>query len=161
MPIAPLDREVDARKLMGNWYVQIAWPTPLDRKASNGLEQYSWSEELQQVAVKYTFNRPNGKQVVVEQRGGVNHKNPNGTTWWVQPKIGPFFLPKRLPYIILDTDVKHSYMVATSPSTTGFAPWCYIMTREKHVTDELLAPMKEKAVAVGWDPDKAERLVHQ
>ena len=33
-------------------YVQVAVPTPLDRGASNGLEQYVWNEEKQQVEVK-------------------------------------------------------------------------------------------------------------
>ena len=159
MPIAPLDRRIDPIALMGDWYVQIAWPTPFDRRASNGLEQYWWSEERQRVAVKYTFNTPRGKQVVFEQRGGVDAKNPNGTTWWVQPKVGPFFVPFRLPYVILDTDATHSYLVATSPSTTGFGAWCYIMTREKHVSDDFLAPLKKTATDVGWDAEKAERLV--
>ena len=51
--VAPLDRKIDPMKLMGNWYVQLAIPTPFDRTAHNGLEQYSWDDAKKRVSVKY------------------------------------------------------------------------------------------------------------
>jgi lipocalin len=141
--------------------VQVAWPaTSFEVGGSHGLEQYTWDEKKQQVKVAYTMQRK-GKEtaeVLVRQRGGVRKENPNGTTWWVQPKIGPLYLPFKLGYMVIGAQ-EDSYLVASSPSTTGLGAWCYIMTRDKQVTDAFLEPLKKTAVDAGWDPAKAERMV--
>ena len=91
MKIEPLKTKIDPVKCMGNWYVQVAVPTPLDSGASNGLEQYSWDAEKERVSVVYDFDTPKGKKMTVQQIGGVTDKE-FGTTWWVKPKIGFFYL---------------------------------------------------------------------
>jgi lipocalin len=68
-------------------------------------------------------------------------------------------LPTWLDYYIIGIDAEeYSYMVACSPTTTGMAPWMYIMTREKVVDDEFLEPLKKIAADAGWDADKFERV---
>ena len=47
--VQPLDVQIDPKKCMGDWYVQVASPTPLDKNQRNGLEQYTWDEKKQQV----------------------------------------------------------------------------------------------------------------
>ena len=66
-------------------YVQVAIPTPFDKTAHNGLEQYTWDEKNKRVAVQYTFKEGsfNGKEVVVKQKGRVNPKSTNGAMWQV------------------------------------------------------------------------------
>ena len=40
-------------------------------------------------------------------------------------------MPIWLDYVILDIDTKdYSYLVASSPATSGFGAWMYIMTRQ-------------------------------
>jgi hypothetical protein len=66
-------------------YVQVAIPTPFDKTAHNGLEQYTWDEKNKRVAVQYSFKEGsfNGKEVVVKQKGRVNPKSTNGAMWQV------------------------------------------------------------------------------
>jgi len=49
----------------------------------------------------------------------------------VKPWLGFFYMPLWLDYYILDIDTKdYSYLVASSPATSGFGAWMYIMTRQ-------------------------------
>mmetsp|Transcript_114744 Transcript_114744/g.307650 ORF Transcript_114744/g.307650 Transcript_114744/m.307650 type:complete len:174 (+) Transcript_114744:1274-1795(+) len=162
--VAPLERKIDPLRCMGNWYVQVSIPTPFDRGAANGLEQYEWDEERQRVMVKYTFNSGSfeGKTREVAQVGRVHPESEHGTTWQVAPWLGLFYLPFWLDYIVIDIDDRdYSYMVCSSPSTGGLAPWMYIMTRQKVVEDDYLKPMQATAVKAGWDAAKMERMPQQ
>jgi hypothetical protein len=38
--VQPLARKIDPVQCMGDWYVQVAIPTPFDTNAYNGIEQY-------------------------------------------------------------------------------------------------------------------------
>ena len=49
--VRPLDVQIDPMRCMGDWYVQVAIPTPFDKTACNGLEQYVFDEAKQQVGV--------------------------------------------------------------------------------------------------------------
>jgi lipocalin len=162
--IPPLNVKIDPMKCMGNWYVQVAIPTPFDRNATNGLEEYTWDEKKQRVRVKYTFNAGSftGKLNTVYQLGRTNPKSDNGTRWQVAPWIGLCYLPSWLDYHIIGIDAEdYSHMVACSPTTGGMAPWMYIMTRDKVVTDEFLEPLKKIAGDAGWDMTKSERVLQQ
>jgi len=162
--VSPMGRKIDPLRCMGNWYVQVAIPTPFDRGAHNGLEQYEWDEKKQRVSVKYTFNSGSfeGKVTTVKQVGRVHPGNENGTTWQVAPWVGFCYMPFWLDYIIIDVDATdYSYMVCSSPSTGGMVPWMYIMTRQKVVTDDYLAPLKAAAVKAGFDESKMERVPQQ
>ena len=113
-----------------------------------------------QVNVKFTFEAgKSSKPSVVYQIGGVDSSNPNNTMWWVRPWLGLFYLPMKLPYIVLDIDAEnYTYLTASSPSTTGMGSWLYIMTRQKVVSDEFLAPLRKVASEAGWDLSKSERV---
>ena len=65
--------------------MQVAIPTPFDKTAHNGLEQYVWNEKKNRVDVTYTFNDGSfeGKQVVVKQKGRVNPTSSTGAQWQV------------------------------------------------------------------------------
>ena len=124
--IAPLDSKIDALKCMGDWHVQVAIPTPFDKQAHNGLEHYEWDEKAKRVRVTYTFNDGSftGKETVVHQVGRVNPKSENGTKWQVAPIICCCAIPMWLDYIIIDIDsTDYTYMVCSSPTTSGMAPW--------------------------------------
>mmetsp|Transcript_14031 Transcript_14031/g.20412 ORF Transcript_14031/g.20412 Transcript_14031/m.20412 type:complete len:231 (+) Transcript_14031:89-781(+) len=164
MTVTPTTAKVDCLKCMGDWYVQVAIPTPFDKTAHNGLEEYTWNEKKQRVDVKYTFNDGSftGKQTVVYQKGRVNSKVESGAQWQVKPWIGFFYLPMWLDYYIVDIDTTdYSYLVASSPETTGFGAWMYIMTRQQVVTDEYLEPLRASAANAGWDMTQAVRVPQQ
>jgi len=161
--VSPLARKIEPLKCMGNWFVQVAIPTPFDRGAHNGLEQYSWDEEEQRVKVKYTFSSGSfeAKPTVVYQKGRVAPGSEDGTLWQVKPWLKLCYLPVWLSYVIIDVDEAYSHMVCSSPKTSGAGAWMYIMTREPVVDDALLEPLKQAAAAAGWDLSKAERVPQQ
>lgn len=159
MAIAPLDRKIDPLSAMGEWYVQVAVPTPFDKTAHNALELYEWDDRRQRVRVTYTFNAgsPSGKQKTVGQIGRVNPRNENGTLWQVAPSLGCCYLCCWLDYVILAYD-SGSHMVCCSPSTGGMAPWMYVMTREQIVDDDCLEPLRTAAADAGWDRARMVRV---
>jgi hypothetical protein len=44
--ITPLNLKIDPMKCMGNWFVQVAVPTPFDRNATNGLEEVQLNTQI-------------------------------------------------------------------------------------------------------------------
>eukprot|EP00622_Pseudochattonella_farcimen_P007686 FR743730.1.p1 GENE.FR743730.1~~FR743730.1.p1 ORF type:complete len:172 (+),score=23.54 FR743730.1:57-572(+) len=158
--VAALSRKIDVLRCMGDWYVQVAIPTAFDQNAHNGLEQYTWDEKKQRVKVRYTYNdkSPDGPVKEVLQIGRCNPSDENGTRWQVAPWVGISYLPFWLGYNIIGVDDDYTYLVASSPSTTGSFAWLYIMTREKVVTDEYLAPLIDLSSKAGWDMSKSQRV---
>ena len=76
--------------------------------------------------------------------------------------MGLFYMPFWLDYVVLDVDTaNYSYLVASSPETTGLGSWLYIMTREQCVTDQYLEKLRASASKAGWDMSKAVRVPQQ
>lgn len=111
----------------------------------------------------HSFNSksPTGKQKSFVQIGRVSQSESNNTLWQVKPWLGICYLPMWLDYVIIDTDQSHSYMICSSPSTTGTGSWLYIMSRQAIVSDDFLAKHKQTAADAGWDVSKCERVLHQ
>jgi apolipoprotein D and lipocalin family protein len=153
--VQPCNKTLEFSKCLGEWFVQRSVPTALDRNAFNGLELYT-DDGKGGMNVKYTYNTKgfDGPQTTVYQKGGF--KNKEGTVWGVRPKIGCFYLPFTLGYVVLDMADDYSWMIASSPSTTGAMSWLYIMTRTRVVDDAYLKPLLSKAEAAGWDMSKVE-----
>lgn len=71
-------------------------------------------------------------------------------------------MPIWLDYVVIDIDTTdYSYLVASSPETTGFGSWLYIMTRQQCVTDKQLEPLRTSAAKAGWDMSKSIRVPQQ
>ena len=70
-------------------YVQVAIPTPFDKTAHNGLEQYVWNTKKNRVDVTYTFNEGSftGKQTVVKQKGRANPDCSTGAKWQARARV--------------------------------------------------------------------------
>ena len=101
------------------------------------------------------------RNALLHQVGRVHPRSSTGTTWQVAPLVGFFYLPFWLDYVIIDIDAdNYNYMVCSSPTRTGMAPWMYIMTRSKQVSESALEPLRASAAAAGWDMSKASRVPH-
>ena len=68
---------------------------------------------------------------------------PLTLTKQVKPWLACFYAPFWLDYYVVDIDTKdYSYIVASSPETSGMLAWMYIMTRQKNVSEEFLVPLR-------------------
>merc|ERR1712039_135403 len=162
--VQPLARDIDPLHCMGNWYVQVAIPTPFDEDAFNGLEQWTWNAELEQINVQYTWNTGSfdGEQTIIYQQGRVNPQSEYATLWQVRPWLGLFYLPIWLGFVVIDIDpVCSSYIVCSAPDTTSLDRWMYIMTRNQTVSDEFLRPLELLAEEAGWNVSEAQRVPQQ
>ena len=159
-PLAPMDAPIDPFQAMGTWYVQRQIPALsfLEAGARNGKEQYTWDETNGRLDVQYTLNRkgkPDDDVTTVRQRGWVGEGEGGSTRWQVSPKLGMFYLPFRLPFIIIDV-VPDSYMVCSG----GINSWMYVMTRERHPGDEVIEACLAKVQAAGFDMNKVLVMEH-
>lgn len=137
---------------MGTWFVQRQVPAlaALEAGARSGVEKYEWDDADNCISVQYTFNRAKASDddvTTVQQRGWV--VSEQGTEWAVSPKVGPFFLPARLPFIIVDVDPE-AYMICSG----GLDSWMYVMTRDKQPGEALLDACMSTVEAAGFDMSK-------
>ena len=159
--VAALSRAIDPMRCMGRWHVQLAVPTALDGDAHNAIEEYEWDEANQRIGVTYSFLKGSfeGKESKIYQRGWV--KSDAGTTWHVSPYLGFFYLPVKLPYLIVDVDAEYTKFVASSPATTGKLAWLYFMTRDAVADEATLEWGRSAAAAAGWDGSRLVRVPQQ
>jgi len=156
--LTPLGSSVDPKRCMGTWFVQRQIPAlaVLEAGARNGVELYTWDEAADRFDVQYTFNRRDAAVdavTTVRQRGWVTSEA--GTQWEVSPKVGPFFLPARLPFVILDVD-PDAFMVCSG----GLSSWMYAMTREREPPAALVESCLGTIEEAGFDMTKVLTVEH-
>jgi len=96
--------------------------------SSNGLEQYSWDEERNLVAVKF-HSSPLDKPVEEIQEArmhGYVQNSPINTSWTLNIKLG-FYLPTGLKYYLLHVAEDLSWCLVGVPSRANF----WIMTTKR------------------------------
>jgi len=140
---------VDLERFTGDWYVIAVIPTPFEKDAVNGVENYSIHEDGT-IQVRYTFRKgsPEGKNKVMYQRGWIYNSETNAD-WRVQP-----IWPLKLPYYILELAEDYSYTVVG----TNNYKYLWIMARkpvmDKTVYDKVISRMAQR----GYDTDKIQRM---
>ncbi|MGC9312441.1 MAG: lipocalin family protein [Sediminispirochaetaceae bacterium] len=140
---------VDLERFAGDWYVIAVIPTPFEKNAVNGIENYSINEDGT-IQVRYTFRKgsPGGKQKVMYQKGWIYNPETNAD-WRVRP-----IWPLKLPYYILELAEDYSYTVVG----TNNYKYLWIMARkpamDKTVYDEVVSRMAQR----GYDTDKIQRM---
>lgn len=142
---------------MGTWHVQRQIPAVpfLEAGGRNGIEQYDYEEGADHFSVRYTFNRKgdaDDELTTIRQRGWLSDK---WDQWEVAPWLGKFFLPFRLPFIIIDADPS-SHMICTG----GLKSWMYVMTRDRQPSSALIDSCMAKVEAAGFDMSKVLVVDH-
>lgn len=138
---------VDLERFMGDWYVIAVIPTPFEKGAVNGVENYSLNKDGT-IQVRYTFRKGSleGKKKVMYQKGWIYNSETNAD-WRVRP-----VWPLKLPYYILELDEDYSYTVIG----TNNYKYLWIMARkpamEKTVYDEIVKRMGQR----GYDTEKIQ-----
>jgi lipocalin len=157
-PIEALPQTIDPKKAMGTWYVQRQIPAldALEKGATNGKEVYTWDGDGK-FSISYTFNKGgfDGALTTVNQKGSV--ASEEGTTWKVSPQLGPFLVPFKLPFLLIDFDPSFSYMTCTG----GLDSWMYILTRQKNPSAGMLQKLEKKVEEYGFDMNKVLPVPHE
>ena len=141
---------VDLEKFSGDWYVIALIPTAFERKAANGVENYSINNKDGTIQVRYTFRKgsPEGKEKIMYQKGWVYNEETNAE-WRVRP-----LWPLKLPYYILDLDEEYSYTIVG----TNNYNYLWIMARNPVMENSLLENLIANMVEIGYEKDKIQYM---
>lgn len=140
---------VDLNRFAGDWYVIAVIPTPFEKDAVNGIENYSIHEDGT-IRVRYTFRKgsPEGEEKVMYQKGWVYNTETNAD-WRVRP-----IWPLKLPYYILELDEDYNYTVIG----TNNYKYLWIMAREPVMDETFYNELVRRMAERGYDTDKIERM---
>ena len=141
-PFHPTVDYVDLERFSGDWYVIALIPTPFEKKAVNGIENYR-IDGKGNIRVAYSFrnNTPDGKPKVMYQKGWIHDRETNAE-WRVQP-----LWPLRLPYYVIELDEDYSYTVI---GTNNYS-YLWIMAREPTLDSEVLEARLARMEKLGFD----------
>ncbi len=140
---------VDLQRFTGDWYVIALIPTAFEKKAVNGIENYTINPDGT-IKVQYTFrkNSPQGKEKVMYQKGWVYNRETNAD-WRVRP-----LWPLKLPYYILDVAEDYSYTIIG----TNNYNYLWIMAREPLMDEDLLKKLIKYTGVLGYDTEEIIRM---
>lgn len=126
MPLKAMDRLIELERFMGRWYVLANIPTYFDKGTINNTEDYVWDDKKKTIEVAFSYQKSKtAKTDVVQQRCTV--ANDSKTEWALSPKIGLFYIPLGIPYLILDCAEDYSTCIVGVPDRS----YIWIMTRTK------------------------------
>ena len=136
---------VDMQRFTGDWYVIALMPTSFEKRAVNGIENYS-IDGKGIIRVEYTFfkDSPSGKKKVMHQKGWIYNKETNAE-WRVQP-----IWPLKLPYYVLELGSDYSYTVIG----TDNYKYLWIMARTPEMDPVLLSEIFGRMKDRGYDTDQ-------
>jgi len=140
---------VDLQRFSGDWYVIALIPTAFEKRAANGIENYSLDEKGN-IRVRYSFRKgsPEGSEKVMYQKGWVYDRNTNAE-WRVRP-----LWPLKLPYYVLEIDENYRYTVI---GTNNYS-YLWIMAREPRMDSSLLAEIFLRMEERGYDPAQIKMM---
>mmetsp|Transcript_16622 Transcript_16622/g.43648 ORF Transcript_16622/g.43648 Transcript_16622/m.43648 type:complete len:196 (+) Transcript_16622:1-588(+) len=156
-PLRESATPIDIERFMGRWYVQAAVPTVLDRGACNAIEDYSWNPQDGCIDVTFTMRKgsTDAPMQTILQRATIATPETN-TRWSLNPKVGPFYVPLALPYLVVDCAPDYSSTIIGLPDRSIL----YIMARSAEVDEEVLDGLIRKSVECGYEANRIERITH-
>jgi apolipoprotein D and lipocalin family protein len=148
-PIVAMSRPIEIERFMGKWHVLANIPTYFDKGTINNTEEYTWDDEKKRIDVVFTFQKSaTAKPDIVLQRCTV--VNEAKTEWALSPKVGIFYIPVGIPYLILDCAEDYSTCIIGVPDRS----YIWIMTRTKVVEEGVTNSLMDRAVELGYDASK-------
>jgi dehydrogenase/reductase SDR family protein 12 len=152
-PLTAMKRPIDIQKFMGRWFVLANIPTVFDKGTINNTEDYTWNKEKQCIEVNFSYQKSRmSKTEVVKQRCTI--ANASKTEWSLSPKVGIFYIPVGLPYLILDCTEDYSQCIVGVPDRS----YLWIMTRTKEEDEQTVSALVNRAVDLGYEGHKIERV---
>jgi apolipoprotein D and lipocalin family protein len=150
-PLTGMDRPIDIPRFMGRWYVLANIPTKFDKGTMmNKTEDYLWNENKQCIDIEFRYQKKvNGKIQLIRQRSTV--ANAANTVWTLAPKVGIFYIPFGIPYLILYCSEDYSQCIIGVPDRSYL--WIMIRTQGT-VEPTIFASLVGRAVDLGYDAEK-------
>lgn len=139
---------VDMDRFSGDWYVIALIPTFLEKKATDGIENYSINDEGE-IRVEYTYKK-DGKDKVMYQKGWIYNEETN-SEWRVQP-----LWPLKMPYYILELGDDYSYTIIG----TNNYDYLWIMARTEIMDKPILNDVINRMADRGFNREKIIYMKH-
>jgi len=151
-PLQAMRHPIEVERFFGCWYVLANIPTFVDAGSINNVERYEWAgEDQEKIKVTFSYETPSGKTKILKQKAVID--NEAKTHWLISPKV-VFYLPIKLPYIIIDCDDDYSTTIVGYPDRS----FLWIMARTPTVDEAVLDALIAKAVSQGYDAGKIVRV---
>lgn len=140
-PIPVVDY-VDLKRFSGDWYVIASIPTPFEKNVFNAIESYRLDENGDMITT-FTYNKGgfDGERKQHEFRGIVLD-DPSNAVWKMQ-----FWGPIKGDYKIFYLDPEYKVTVVARDQRD----FVWIMARDWKLAPEIMAELKSKLEAVGYD----------
>lgn len=147
-PLKAMERQLDAKRFMGKWYVIANIPTFFDKDTVNNVEHYTLDESGQTIDVEFSFSKATSSKVsVLKQRAKI--VNEACTQWSISPKFG-VYLPLKLAYLVADCAEDYSTTIIGMPDRS----YVWIMARSPTVDDATREALITKVKELGYDLSK-------
>lgn len=150
-PLRAIERHVDLKKFMGDWYVIAHIPTFIETQAYNAVESYRLDPDGT-IATTFTFNKGSldGPFKTYNPRGFVFNRETNAE-WRMQ-----FVWPFKAAFLITSLSDDYQTTIIGVPDRK----YVWIMARTKTISPETYAALVKKLETSGHDVSKL-RLVPQ
>ncbi|MEY3894634.1 MAG: hypothetical protein RLZZ214_153 [Verrucomicrobiota bacterium] len=148
-PQRAIDRHVDLKKFMGDWYVIAHIPTFIETQAYNAVESYQLDPDGT-IATTFKFNKGSldGPLKTYNPRGFVFNRETNAE-WRMQ-----FVWPFKAAYLITSLSDDYQTTIIGVPDRK----YVWIMARTKTISPEHYAELVKKLEKSGHDISKLRRV---
>jgi apolipoprotein D and lipocalin family protein len=148
-PLRAIDRHVDLKKFMGDWYVIAHIPTFIETQAYNAVESYQLDPDGT-IATTFKFNKGSldGPLKTYNPRGFVYNRETNAE-WRMQ-----FVWPFKAAFLITSLADDYQTTIIGVPDRK----YVWIMARTKTISPETYAEMVKKLENSGHDISKLRRV---
>merc|ERR1711907_31280 len=153
IPLRAMESRIEIEQFMGTWYVQTGIFTFLENGNRNPTEHYELKGDT--IHVTYTYTDSNGKPGQLLQKAKIENTITN-THWSISPKVGPFYVPLGMGYLVLHCAEDYSSCVIGTENRK----YLWIMSRELVMEPEALAECVECAELCGYEVDKLQEVEH-
>lgn len=148
-PLRALDRPIDLKRFMGDWYVIAHIPTFIEKEAYNGIESYRLAEDGT-IPTTYVFNQGgfNGPLKTYKPLGFVHNRETNAE--WRMRFVWPF----KAAYLIVYLDENYETTIIGVPDRS----YAWIMARTKTLPDARYDKLVATLAETGHDITKLRRV---
>ena len=147
-----VEKFVDLKRFMGDWYVIANIPTFIEEGAHNAVETYAMNKDGS-IATTFSFNEDsfNGDKKIYHPTGFVTADKSNAI--WKMQFLWPFKSDYRILYV--DKDYKNTIVGRIKRD------YVWIMSRTPSVSDEEYRKMVKIIKSQDYDVTKLERVPQQ